>query len=569
MKKLLLTAIAATALAANADAALKKGDVAPDFTLTDINGVSHNLYAYLDSGYTVVIDQSAAWCGPCWAVHQSGVLSNLVDQYGPNGTVQAKKIRVIFIEGESGNVTAQLYGTQGSGNAGYTQGDWVTGENYPFIDNPPAATASAYIDGGFPTFTVVGRDRIVYEQVAGYTPAMLQTTYWTNFTNNIIPNYAPTASGVDAKVVDRDQTGAPFYCQATPTIRFQNYSTTSNITSATLKVYSGATAVSTQTWTGSVAPMAVQDVVMPAFTQAGPYSFEVTVTGDVVSTNNTLANQTFAVMTAASASSVPYSENLESSTSFPSKMVPSSDIFFFYGGTGVTGANGSANSKVAVVDFFNNQSGTTGELIMSNFNIASATYPTFEFDVAYAQFSGSENDRIEVFVSKDCGVTWTSRWSKSGSTLATHTPVNTGEFVPSSASDWKHESVDLNADKDANLFIKFKATSGYGNFGFLDNFALKSNATSVNDVIGGNSVNLYPNPTHDIATLEFTSIKSSNVNIQVVDMTGRVAANVTNENFAAGTHKVSINTANLPSGIYNVKIQTEEGSRTERLTVVK
>ena len=43
---------------------LPNGSVAPDFTITDIEGEEHNLYSYLDSGYAVIIDFSATWCGP-------------------------------------------------------------------------------------------------------------------------------------------------------------------------------------------------------------------------------------------------------------------------------------------------------------------------------------------------------------------------------------------------------------------------------------------------------------------------------------------------------------------------
>ena len=49
---------------------LPDGSVAPDWTLTDLIGASHNLYSYLDNGYTVFFDFSAAslaavsciWC---------------------------------------------------------------------------------------------------------------------------------------------------------------------------------------------------------------------------------------------------------------------------------------------------------------------------------------------------------------------------------------------------------------------------------------------------------------------------------------------------------------------------
>ena len=46
-------------------AQLPDGSIAPDFTTTDVNGNVHRLYDYLDDGYTVILDISATWCGPC------------------------------------------------------------------------------------------------------------------------------------------------------------------------------------------------------------------------------------------------------------------------------------------------------------------------------------------------------------------------------------------------------------------------------------------------------------------------------------------------------------------------
>lgn len=68
MKKALLTASAAVLLSGAVSAQLPDNSVCPDFTGTDLNGVSHHLYAYLDSGYTVFLDVSATWCGPCCVI---------------------------------------------------------------------------------------------------------------------------------------------------------------------------------------------------------------------------------------------------------------------------------------------------------------------------------------------------------------------------------------------------------------------------------------------------------------------------------------------------------------------
>jgi hypothetical protein len=59
------------------NAQLSNGSTAPDFTVTDINGNSHHLYEYLDSGYTVILDLSDVWCGPCWSYHEDGHLETL------------------------------------------------------------------------------------------------------------------------------------------------------------------------------------------------------------------------------------------------------------------------------------------------------------------------------------------------------------------------------------------------------------------------------------------------------------------------------------------------------------
>ena len=77
MKTNLLIAIVVLLSFNNAQAQLPNGSIAPDFELVDLNGTPHILYDYLDDGYTVFLDFSAVWCGPCWGYHISGALENL------------------------------------------------------------------------------------------------------------------------------------------------------------------------------------------------------------------------------------------------------------------------------------------------------------------------------------------------------------------------------------------------------------------------------------------------------------------------------------------------------------
>lgn len=132
---------------------LPNGSTAPNFTLTDENGVTHTLYDYLDQGKTVFVEFFATWCGICWNYKQANHLKNLYEQYGPNGTDQ---VRVLLIEGDNTTPQAALYGGSGS------VGNWVAGTPYPVIHAPSNAVPSAYIVNSFPTVYAICPDRKVY-----------------------------------------------------------------------------------------------------------------------------------------------------------------------------------------------------------------------------------------------------------------------------------------------------------------------------------------------------------------------------------------------------------------------
>ena len=53
MKKLLLAIL--TIITINVSAQLPDGSLAPDWTMTDLNGTVHHLYEYLDDGYAFLL----------------------------------------------------------------------------------------------------------------------------------------------------------------------------------------------------------------------------------------------------------------------------------------------------------------------------------------------------------------------------------------------------------------------------------------------------------------------------------------------------------------------------------
>lgn len=134
-------------------AQLPDGSTAPDWTLTDINGTTHNLYSYLDAGKTVYIDFFATWCGPCWNYHTSHAMEDLYNMYGPNGT---DEVMVFAIEADASTTLADIYGTGSN-----TVGDWTAGTPYPIIEG--ASLNSPYQINYFPTIYGICPDRTIVE----------------------------------------------------------------------------------------------------------------------------------------------------------------------------------------------------------------------------------------------------------------------------------------------------------------------------------------------------------------------------------------------------------------------
>ncbi len=122
-----------------------------DFTAKDIEGNQYNLFDILSSGKHVLLDVSATWCGPCWSLKQSGVMEDYTKKYGPEGSNTAN---VFFIEGDAATGMDDLLGKTSA-----SQGDWITGINYPIIDN--AAIGSMFGVTAFPTLIVVCPDRTI------------------------------------------------------------------------------------------------------------------------------------------------------------------------------------------------------------------------------------------------------------------------------------------------------------------------------------------------------------------------------------------------------------------------
>lgn len=229
----------------------------------------------------------------------------------------------------------------------------------------------------------------------------------------------------------------------------------------------------------------------------------------------------------------------------------------------------AASPKSMYVNFYDwNDPGATSHLILGKVDLSANANNYLKFDYAHARYQTS-NDRMRVSISTDCGDTWTNIWDKAGATLFT-APAQNAPFVPT-ATQWKTDSVALtNYNGQAEVLVRFTAVTDWGNNLFLDNirvYPLQATAADEPGLLSG-KVQVYPNPASDLARIDVQLASASAVNISVFDLSGKLVHTITNGNLlSAGDHQ--FNWAPQAQGVFLVRVATDFGAVTEKVTVVK
>ncbi len=79
----------------------------------------------------------------------------------------------------------------------------------------------------------------------------------------------------------------------------------------------------------------------------------------------------------------------------------------------------------------------------------------------------------------------------------------------------------------------------------------------------------FPNPFNPTTQIAFTLPAASSVSIKIFDLKGNLVRNVLDEHKSAGSYQVTIDAADLGSGIYIYMVDTSYGTRKGRITLLK
>lgn len=83
------------------------------------------------------------------------------------------------------------------------------------------------------------------------------------------------------------------------------------------------------------------------------------------------------------------------------------------------------------------------------------------------------------------------------------------------------------------------------------------------------SINLYPNPTHDIITFSYYQPASGPYAIRIMDLSGRMVYEKVSEHLQEGNYNQTIQTGQISAGTYIATFQTTGGYYTRKFVVVK
>lgn len=265
---------------------------------------------------------------------------------------------------------------------------------------------------------------------------------------------------------------------------------------------------------------------------------------------------------------LPYTEGFESIT-FPDNynfFVENDDA----GNTwDVTSTASSSGTKSLKLSNFNVTAGSedrfvSGPIDLSVVDASDDFLLTFRY--AYKKKTSADDEWLRIYVSKDCGETWSLRKNIHGDALSDET--SSSAYTPSSESEWKTVTI-TNITSSyfvENFRYKIQFDGEDGNNIYIDDINLYPESWLNNPENSiENSISVYPNPTQTVSTINYFSVSNDEVNIELYNIVGEQVMNIFNGTVNTGNNQFEISMADLPKGVYVVKITDSKGIHTVKL----
>ncbi len=376
-------------------------------------------------------------------------------------------------------------------------------------------------------------------------------------------------SGVDAGVVAftapalRNCTSS-----VTPVVNVRNYGNVT-MTSCTVNYSIDNGTPVPFTWNGSLAAATTASVTLPAATvSVGLHTIKAYTTSPNGGADSYALDDTATTYFSANGALPTFTEGFESSTFPPAgwSLINADNSTTW---DRVMNAHHSGTAAARMANYFYASTGQIDELESPIVSVANSINPQLSFYVAYAMYTGNAPETLSVFISTDCGSTWTSIYTKTSTALQTAAATQ-NEFVPTSVQ-WRKDSVDLSAYTTfPNIIVKFRNTNEYGNDLFLDDINITASPTGITEETNTlTDVSLYPNPANNSVNVGFSLNSHENVTIKMYDIYGKLISTCLNEAKDKGYYSMNVDLKNYAAGLYFLNVTAGESTTVKKVFVQK
>ena len=231
----------------------------------------------------------------------------------------------------------------------------------------------------------------------------------------------------------------------------------------------------------------------------------------------------------------------------------------------IIGIDGNPTQTLFIDAFnYNNAIGQQDWLITEYFDLTSATDATLFFDLSKAQFDATNQDDLRIDISTDCGATFTQIYFKDGSDLAT-VPNTEDQWIPTAASDWRTDMVNLDAYVGNNILLRFAHVNGFGNTTYIDNIKVET-TLSVSENSLERAISMYPNPAKSNVDIVINTTIGNTYEIELLNSIGQTITKTEETRFNARAQQ-KLDVSKYGTGLYFVKITVGNQTVTKKLIV--
>ena len=136
-------------------------------------------------------------------------------------------------------------------------------------------------------------------------------------------------------------------------------------------------------------------------------------------------------------------------------------------------------------------------------------------------------------------------------------------------NNWQQLNFDLSSvgSVDRVVFLFDPGMVNWDTY-YIDDIGLSAAPVSIDEISSSFNMTVFPNPVSSQSTINFSLNKASKVNIEVLDMQGKVLAVLVDEKLVANKYSYKFN-KKLASGVYLLKTSINGALHTEKIEVVK